>query len=305
MIKPSFKAHAAAALLALGAVTSASALSLTAGNYKITLDNFDSGTTYTSAVGNVCNTVATCNAAAAPPAPGSLGSVNTSADTMGIFSVAAISNLTTGQTEYIRGTTSTLGGVTFGPFLTGVFGNLSDFFVENTFSSITNITTTTALAQGGTFSLFSNAADYNPTSGPGVVVGTKDLNALMYPGISGGSLFLQGNFAAGAAVVGSTASYLTQYNNASLAGNGQGFLDFTGGSALSFFDTNSLTNVNGGTSDAFFTVTFDDAGGEASSLGWTVKSVAQISGQIPEPGSLALVSLALLGLGFSARRKAK
>ena len=45
MIKPSFKAHAAAALLALGAVTSASALSLTAGNYKITLDNFDSGTT--------------------------------------------------------------------------------------------------------------------------------------------------------------------------------------------------------------------------------------------------------------------
>lgn len=304
MLKPSFKAQAAAALLALGAVTSASALSLTAGNYKITLDNFDSGTTYTSAVGSVCNTVATCNAAAAPPAPGSLGSVNTSADTMGIFSVAAISNLTTGQTEYIRGTTSTLSGVTFGPFLTGVFGNLSDFLVENTFSGITNITTTTALAQGGTFSLFSNAADYNPTLGPLVGAG-KDLNALMYPGISGGSLFLTGNFAAGAAVVGSTASYLTQYNNASLAGNGQGFLNFTGGSALSFFDTNSLTNVNGGINDAFFTVTFDDAGGVASSQGWTVKSVAQISGQIPEPGSLALVSLALLGLGFSARRKAK
>lgn len=159
---------------------------------------------------NVCNSVASCNAAAAPPAPGSLGSVNTSADTMGIFSVAAISSLTTGQTEYTRGTTSTLNGVTFGPFLNGVFGNLSDFLVENTFSSTTNITTTTALAQGGNFSLFGNAADYNSTLGPLVGAG-KDLNALMYPGISDGTstLFLTGNFAAGAAVVASTATLST------------------------------------------------------------------------------------------------
>lgn len=314
MSKTTFALKAVSAALLFGVAASASALSLTAGNYKITFDNYDSGTVgYGNTAGVKCTTVAACDTAAGLPAAGSVGSSNLSADTMGILSVAVITNISTGATEYTRGTTSTIGGTTFGPYLTGVFGNLDDHSVEVQCSVITGCTTT-ALSYGGNFKLFSNAADYDPTIGPSVSGGV-DLNAMMYTGISSGTLFLEGAFGAGAVLAGDLSStYLTNYNNGSYAGNGQGFLDFTGGAALSFFDTNSLTNANGGKNDALLTVTFDDVNGAASGACgagnqakcWLVKSAGQVSGQvIPEPASMLLAGLGLLAAaGVSRRRKA-
>lgn len=302
MFKRTFLATAVGTALLMGAAVSANALTITAGNYKITLDNYDSGTTgYDTAIpGAVCSSVIECNGVAHAQAPGSVN------DTSGIFSITAISNLNTGQDEYVRGTASTIGSITVGPYLTGIFGGLQDASVTNLGGGVQRIN-----SEGGVFSIYSNSANYTPGQGPaGVGV---NLDAGIYPGITGGTLFLSGIFAAGAALAGdTTASYTSLFDTTATAGNGGGYLDFTGGIAQNFFNAydpglgrnGGVTNKNGGKNDAFMTITYDDVNGVASSIGWTVKSSGQISGQVvPEPGTMALLSLAMLGLGAAARRR--
>ncbi len=296
MFKKSFLATAVAllAFTAAGNAFAAPVPVISGGQIKFSLDNYDSATTsYGNVAGVVCNTVATCDAAAASPAPGSVGSVNTSADTMGVFSISNISNLTLGTTLFTKGVDG---------FITGIFANLSDRTVEVACGIFG--CSTAAVSSGGTFQLWLNDTDYNPALGPNVGAG-KDLNAGLYPGVSSGTLLLSGAFAAGAVLAGDLVStYLTGYNNNSFGGNGQGFLDITGGVWADSLNTNSLTNTNGGTNDLFLTNTFDDVNGAASSIGWTVKSVAQVTGAaVPEPSAAALTGLALLGAAVAMRRR--
>ena len=305
MFKRTLSAMAVGAVLIAGSMTSAQALEITAGNYKIIFDNFDVGTVgYGNTAGIKCNTVAQCDAI-----PGLNKANGTASDTAGILSVASISNLNNGQDMYVRGTSSTLAnGVVVGPYLTGVFSNLNDYFVQVVPGEEPGDLFTSTKSVGGNFSIFSNASNWTPANGP--TGAGSDLDNLKYAGISAGSLFLTGNFAAGAVIKGdAVSSYTTTYNNLTIAGQGQGYLDFTGGVAYPFFNTNSTVNLNGGMNDAFLTVTYDNALNAAGQLGWDVKSSGQISGTIqnvPEPGSLALISLAMLGLGATtARRRSK
>lgn len=298
MIKSKISAVVVAVGLALAAAGSANAFIISAGDFKISVDNYDSGTTgYGNAAGVKClNSTAGCDAVAGISlAPGSVGSTNTSADTMGIFSVLSVTRISNNQAMFTRGVDG---------YLTGVFGNLVDRTVDVQ-CGVTGCNTT-ALAQGGTFAIYQNAADYNSTFGP-FVTADVDLNDARYKSITDtGSLYLQGIFAAGVIAGDTTTTYLTQYNNATTSGGGQGFVDLTGGSALAQFNTNAQCNLldpGAPCHDLYLSTTFFTSP-LASANGWTVVSTSQLTGNaIPEPGSLALVALAMLGVGAATRRR--
>ena len=292
MLKSKLATAAAALALSFGAIGSAQAMGITAGDFKFTIDNYDSGTTgYGNAAVACLNSVAACDAAAGSKAPGSVGSVYTSADTMGIFSIGLITKISDGSVMFTKGVDG---------YLTGVFGGLQDHSA-GTACGLGGCSTTT-FSSGGTWALFLNAVDYDPTLGPSVAAG-KDLNALLYPGISGGTLWLSGVFGAGVSSADPTATYMSDFNSSSFAGQGKAFLDITGGSMMGKFNTDQEIDPNNNKHDLAMDITFKRSA-QATANGWTVVSAGQITGNaVPEPGTMALAGLALLGAGLASRRR--
>ena len=290
MIMSTIKHALTAVALAASAVGSANAFVISGGDLKITIDGFDiANVGYSPTAGVKClNDTAACDAASTG-LPG-MGSV----DTAGILSVGSITNAAGTIAYFTRGVDG---------YLTGVFGGLLDRRVE-TLCNDDGECTTSIRSVGGFFKLYQNATQYDPTLGPAAA--GVDLLAGIYPGITGGSLYLSGEFVSGVRVGDTVTTYRTSYSNDTLAGAGQGFLDVTGGTAADLFGkADALTDLNGVKRDLFMDATYNDANGEASRFGWTVGVTGSLKGAaIPEPGALALIALGLLGAGAATRRKA-
>lgn len=270
--------------LALGLSAPASAVTLTTGDIKITINAFDAGTVgYGNTVGTKCTTVAGCDAAAGSPAPFGVGSE----DTWGIFSVQTITKLN-GDLIWAAGD---------GEFMTGMFGGIKDTYVE--VSGVMQ-KQTLALGTGGWLNMYLTDTNYNSSFGPGGRMGEFGYNGITN---IGGTLALSAVFGTGVIGEDPQYSYVSSYANNTISGGSQGFLDVTGGSMADLFDTNNQVDPNGGKHDLFLKVTYGQTG-QSLKYGWTVDASGDVLGNIPEPGSLALLGLGFAGLAGLRRRRA-
>lgn len=286
--------------LALSAVAPAHAFSLGGYSGPVTfkLAGADVGALYSA----TCSSSAGCDAVQIGGAGNILGG-NGTEDSWGIFQVTAV-------LDAVNNTLWTQG--TGGEYIVGKFGGLTD--VASTVTTSKQYTWST----GGSFEMFLTG---NSTLISGLIAGAPA--ASTRTAVTGSS-FLSGVFSgtADANVGGCLGSdpvadlfgcppgQLWQTNTASnefgastKTLNSIGYMDFTAGGYLAMFEPLTIPDAAGDLQDANFFFNWDKTNTTVGT-GWTVPYQGDVyTGVIPEPGSMALAGLSLMGLAALRRRK--
>lgn len=295
--------------LASGVIVSSPAIAFSFGGYSgpvtFVLSGVDEGTLYQESCGtallapvNAPGTDATCDGSAVLAAA---RNSMPNEDAYGLFQVTAILELVNGTTPG-----ATLWAPTATEKLIGVFGGLEDVGAFVTASGGFGGTTfqQQTVSTGGFVEMYlttdltaylaavSAGATGITRTGTGGIAGISDVLTPMLTGeFNGASIF----------GLPSDQSYQNTFNQNSYSLVGTGFLDFTGGTHLDMFAQGGVLDMNLNPVDAGIGI--QNQPGAGIPTGWTTGFTGNVqTNVIPEPASLALLGLGLIGLAAMRRR---